>query len=309
MMPGQSLPLRLNVMLFQGVQNLPLYAAQQKGFFAGRGLEVDLPVAPNSEELRNGLAEGRYQIVHTSVDNAVAMTEQSKVDTVVFIGGDNGFNHLFVQPDVESLAELRGKTVVVDAPDTAFALILYKVLKNHGLNRGDYTVKSLGATRFRLEGMQKDNSYKAAMLNLPFAIHAQRAGLKEMGVAVDMIGPYQSTTGFALRSWASENDGVLARYTQAYVEGLRWTLDPSNRAEAIGMLAAGLNLPQDIATRCYEIATDPLGGFAIDAKLDMPGFRNVLALRAEIEGQWGGNPPPPERYIDLSYYERAMQGL
>ncbi len=309
MTPRQTPTLRLNVMLFQGVQNLPLYAAQQKGFFAGRGLAVDLPVAPNSEELRNGLAEGRYQIVHTSVDNAVAMAELAKVDTLVFIGGDNGFNHLFVQPDVGSLADLRGKTVVVDAPDTAFALILYKVLKNHGLNRGDYAVKSLGATRFRLEGMRDEKSYKAAMLNLPFAIHAERAGLKDMGVAVDMIGPYQSTTGFALRSWASENAGVLVRYVQAYVEGLRWTLDPANRAEAIGMLAAGLYLPQDIATRCYEIAIDPQAGFAIDAKFDLPGFRNVLKLRAEIEGQWGGNPPPPERYIDLTYYERAMKGL
>jgi hypothetical protein len=35
----------------------------------------------------------------------------------------------------------------------------------------------------------------------------------------------------------------------------------------------------------------------------------VLQLRAEIEGQWGGNPPAPEKYLDLSYYEKAMTGL
>jgi hypothetical protein len=32
----------------------------------------------------------------------------------------------------------------------------------------------------------------------------------------------------------------------------------------------------------------------------------VLALRAEIEGQWGGRAPAPEKYIDLGYYDRAM---
>ena len=37
-----------------------------------------------------------------------------------------------------------------------------------------------------------------------------------------------------------------------------------------------------------------------------PGFRNALALRAEIEGQWGGKPPAPDRFVDLGYYERAM---
>jgi hypothetical protein len=36
----------------------------------------------------------------------------------------------------------------------------------------------------------------------------------------------------------------------------------------------------------------------------MAGFKNVLALRAEVEG---GQPADPQRYIDLSYYDRAMQ--
>jgi len=41
----------------------------------------------------------------------------------------------------------------------------------------------------------------------------------------------------------------------------------------------------------------------------MEGFKNVLKLRAEIEGQWGGNAPPPEKYVDLSYYNRALSGI
>jgi hypothetical protein len=52
---------------------------------------------------------------------------------------------------------------------------------------------------------------------------------------------------------------------------------------------------------------DPKFGLAPDARFDLAGFKNVLALRAEIEGDWGGKPPAPERYIDLSYYERALK--
>ena len=51
--------------------------------------------------------------------------------------------------------------------------------------------------------------------------------------------------------------------------------------------------------------TVPKFGLAADAQFNLAGFRNVLALRAEIEGDWGGTPPAPERYIDLSYYEKA----
>jgi hypothetical protein len=48
---------------------------------------------------------------------------------------------------------------------------------------------------------------------------------------------------------------------------------------------------------------DPGFGFAPDARFDLAGFKNALALRAEIEG---GSPAAPERYIDLGYYERAL---
>jgi ABC-type nitrate/sulfonate/bicarbonate transport system substrate-binding protein len=70
----------VTTMVFAGVQNLPLFAAQHNGFFARRGLTVDQRIAPGSQELRDGLAQGRYQIVHTAVDNAVAMAEQARVD-------------------------------------------------------------------------------------------------------------------------------------------------------------------------------------------------------------------------------------
>ena len=31
------------------------------------------------------------------------------------------------------------------------------------------------------------------------------------------------------------------------------------------------------------------------------------ALRAEMEGMWGGVPPAPDKFIDLSYCERALR--
>jgi ABC-type nitrate/sulfonate/bicarbonate transport system substrate-binding protein len=299
----------LRIMVFQGVQNLPLVAAQAKGFFAKRGLSVEVKIAPNSDELRDGLAQGRYQIVHTAVDNAVAMVELAKVDVAVLMGGDNGWNNLYVQPEIRSYDDLRGKTVIVDAPNTAFALMVYKMLQLNGLRRSDYVVKPIGATPLRLQAMLKDNSYAAGMLNLPFSIRAERAGLKNMGVAVKAIGPYLSTAGFALRSWAPANADTLVRYIQAYIEGLRWALDATNKTEAVEMLVDWLKIPKDIAGQSYDVAADPQGGFARDAKVDSEGFKNVLKLRAEIEGQWGGAPPAAEKYLELSYYSRALSGL
>jgi ABC-type nitrate/sulfonate/bicarbonate transport system substrate-binding protein len=112
-----------------------------------------------------------------------------------------------------------------------------------------------------------------------------------------------------MRDWAKANSDTLVRYIRAYVEGRRWALDPKNKGEAVVLLADRLKLPAEIAAQSYAVATDPTEGMAKDAKLDMPGFNNVLKLRAEIEGQWGGTPPPAEKYLDLSYYEKALAGL
>lgn len=298
----------LEVIVFEGVQNLPLFAAQARGEFARRGVEINLHFTPNSWTLRDGLADGRYHVAHTAVDNAIAMVELAGKDVAVVMGGDSGFNALFLQPDVPSLEALRGRTVLVDAPNTAFALVLYRILALKGLQRSDYEAKSVGATPLRLKAMQEDRSAAAAILNLPFRIHAERAGLKNAGEATAFVGPYLSTSAFVLRPWARANADLLVRYLQSYVAGLRWALDPANRPAAIALLSERLRLEPSIAEQAYAIATAP-GGFALDGAVDMEGLQNVLRLRAQVEGQWGGVAPPAERYVELSYHEQALKGL
>jgi hypothetical protein len=52
---------------------------------------------------------------------------------------------------------------------------------------------------------------------------------------------------------------------------------------------------------------DPVSGFTPDARFDVEGFRNMLALRAEIERKADTEAVAPERYVDLHYYDRAMK--
>jgi len=300
---------QLKVMVFAGIQNLPFFVAEEKGLFAKRSLAVEVLIAPNSTQMREDLAQGRIQIAHGGSDNAVALAELGKADVAIVMGGDNGWNRLFAQPGIASVADLAGKTVIVDAPNTSYALLLYKMLGAAGLKRGDYEVKAVGATATRLQEMQKNKAYAASMLTPPYSLQAEQAGLKDMGAAVDAVGAYQATVGFVMRPWARENADTLTRYIGAHLDALRWLHDPANKAEATALLIARLKLPPDIAERAFAIAINDRDGFPKDAAIDMEGFRNVLRLRAEIEGQWGGTPPPPERYIEPSYRERALAGL
>lgn len=301
------MPTTLRVKVFPGAQNLPLYAGFDRGLFVGRGLKVELQFTSNSTELREGLAAGAFEITHGAVDNAVAMVELAGQDVVIVMGGDSSMNEFFVQPEVRSVADLKGRTLIVDAPNTAYALQAKKVLLDHGLKADrDYAVKPIGATPLRLKAMMDDKGNAATILNAPFSIQAQAGGLKSLGRLVDLIGPYQATGAFVMRAWAKSNSDMLERYLAAYLESLEWTLTPSNRNAATALLVKWLKLPDKIAEATYALLADPRFGLAPEAKFDLTGFNNMLALRAEIEGQWGGKPPAPERYFDLSYYERAL---
>ena len=146
----------------------------------------------------------------------------------------------------------------------------------------------------------------AAILNPPFAIHARRAGLKDMGAVVDTVGPYLGTVPYVLRGWAHANAGTLAAYLAAGIEGLRWMLDPANRAEAVRLAAERLNVPADIAAEILAAAAIRCSGLARDAAFDLEGFKTVLKLRARFEGRAAA---PPERYFDLSFHRQALASL
>ncbi|HXD42644.1 MAG TPA: hypothetical protein VN649_18910 [Ramlibacter sp.] len=272
-------------------------------------MEVDLQFTPNSVELRNGLAAGTFEVAYAAVDNAVAMREAAGQDVVILTGGDNSMNELFVQPDIASIDQLRGRTLIVDAPNTAYALQAKKILKSRGLQAGDYTVKQVGGTFQRVEAMRADRSNSASMLYPPYSLQAAQSGLRSLGKVTDLLGPYQASGAFVMRPWAQANGDLLERYLAAWIEGTRWALAPANREPATAILMQRLELSRPLGEATYAAVADPRNGLARDIAFDAAGFAAVLAIRAELEGQWGGTPPAQERFVDLQWYRRALQRL
>src|SRR5580698_2475882 len=298
-------PALLHVNTFPTARSLPFYVAVDRGFFARHGLKVELEFTESSERQREGLASGTVDIVHSAVDNAVAMIDVARTDIVIVSGGDSGTNEFYVQDTIKDYADIRGHAIVVDATNTAYALQAKKILLQHGLKDGaDSTLNPVGNGPRRLKALFDDKNNAGAILNLPFSLQAAAKGMRSLGRTTDMLGPYQAGGAFVRRAWARDNAATLENYLAAFVEALRWSLDPNNRAEAAAILVDKLKLPQDVAEKSLALMAEPGFGFARDAAFDMAGFKNVLALRAEVEG---GAPSDPQRYIDPSYYDRAMK--
>jgi ABC-type nitrate/sulfonate/bicarbonate transport system substrate-binding protein len=239
---------RLRVNTFPGPQNLALFVAQDKGLFAKRGLSVEISFTPNSQAQRDGLVKGTFEIAQAGVDNAVALVDAAKQDVVIVSGGSNGMNELIVRPQVKSYDDIRGKTVVVDAPNTAYAFLLYKMLALKGVTKGDYAVLPAGGCTQRLDAMREDTTRVAAMMNPPCNLIAAKEGYHSFGLATDVIGSYQADGAWVMRAWANGNSATLTKYLEAVIEGYRRGSNPLSPSISSSIL----KLPKNRSRRRWE---------------------------------------------------------
>jgi ABC-type nitrate/sulfonate/bicarbonate transport system substrate-binding protein len=183
-----STPLR--VIAFEGGWNLATWAAQRQGFFEANGVSVQLTYTPTSGYLIAGLYDGRFDIALASVDNFVAYQEgqgEAKLagepDFVVVMGGDNGLLSVVGGRNVNSLADLRGKTLSVDAMTTGLAFVLRELVVRGGVTESDVTYVRAGATATRYRDLVAGKQ-QATLLRTPFELLAAEQGLKVLATAV-----------------------------------------------------------------------------------------------------------------------------
>src|SRR2546422_545787 len=281
-------PQAVNVIVFPGGFNWPIWVAQEKGLFAKNGLDVKLTPTPSSVFQLTNLIEGKFDIAMTAIDNLIAYREgqgEAPVlgpDLIAFMGGDNGFLRLVAVPEVKALADLRNKTVSVDARTTGYAFVLFEMLERGGLVLDrDYTVERAGGVLQRFQALM-EKKHAATLLLSPFELQAEAKGFKRLGNATDVLGAYQGLVGGARKGWADANRDAVAGYIRAFAEAVDWLYDPRNRDEAVLIFRKNLpNVPEQGAQAAYGVLLAPSGGFQEKAQIDLEGVRTVLALRSK----------------------------
>ena len=298
----------LVVSAFPNAKAMPLWVGEAQGVFARFGIALTIDMTPGSDAQREKLLDGRIHIAQAAVDNALQLIVEGH-DVIIAMGGESGMNDFIVQADVNSFADLRGRALVVDAPNTAYALLARKILAGAGLEAGvDYQIRPIGNASMRFNAMLEDPFNAGGVMNPPFSSEAKLRGMKSLGRLTDLLGPYQAGGAFMLRAFAMQNTNIPENYIKAYVTCLRWVLDPANRTQGVDLLMARLSLTRDVASAAYDQLVEPGFGFQRDAKLDMEGVRQMLATRAQTQGH---SPRLDDltAYLDEAFYRRALAAL
>jgi len=306
-------PQIVNVIVFPGGFNWPIWVAQEKGLFAKNGLEVKITPTPSSVFQLTNLIDGKFDIAMTAIDNLIAYREgQGEAprlgpDLFAFMGGDNGFLRLVTVPEVGNYRELHGKALSVDALTTGYAFVLFEILARNRMQKDrDYTVVTAGGVLQRFQALM-EKKHAGTLLLSPFEVQAEAKGFHRLANAIDVLGRYQGLVGGARKSWAEQNRDAVVGYIRAYSDAVDWLYDPTNRDEALAIFMK--NLPgasAPAALTAYGILLGSTEGFQRKAKIDMEGVKTVLALRSKY-GQPRKSLSDPSPYYDPSFYDAAMK--
>jgi len=186
--PAQG-PSEVTVNVFPGGFNWGIYVAQERGLFEKNGIRVTVQATPGSVAQMTGLSEGKFDIAMTAVDNIVAYVEGQgeapigpQPEFFAFMGSDTGFLSLVAVSDVKTVADLKGRTLSVDALTTGYAFVLFDILRRSGLSEGDYKVDKVGGMVQRWNALH-ERKQDGTMLSTPYNILAKAAGFTQLATA------------------------------------------------------------------------------------------------------------------------------
>jgi len=307
---GACAPMQLRVSAFNGAWNLPIWAAQTQGFFEAVNLDVQVLFTKSSGALMQSLYAGDVEIALAGADNFLAYeegmgeVEVEKDDELrLVLGGDNGFLKLVARAPYRTVAQLRGKSIGVDALTTGFAFVAREILRRNGVSEASVNWLPIGGTETRYAALV-DQRCDATLLRLPYDLLAQAAGATILAGGEE-LGHYQGTVGAVRKRWAEERHEQLVAFIRGYARGLRWSVEPINRPAAIVELQARLSIADEVlAAAVLEELVAP-GGLQIDMQVDRAGITTVIELRE----RYGAGQRPmrdPDRYVDETYLRSTV---
>ncbi len=124
----------------------PLFIAEQKGFFLDHGADIKVQVIESAADRRSSLLADQIQCMSSTVDTHI-MTDAAGIDIVQVLALDtsDGGDGVIAKSEIESIADLKGKSVALDTTGGASFFWFQYLLREEGMTLDDLNVQSMGS--------------------------------------------------------------------------------------------------------------------------------------------------------------------
>src|SRR6266511_1853068 len=159
---------------------LPAWTAEKQGFFKQEGLDVKLEVYDASEKIFHDLRAGSHQIGIASIESVIA--EAYKGGSVRIVAGNakRPPHFIIAQPEIKSLADLKGKTIGVVSMHEGTTFFIADIAKAGGFKLSEVKVEAVGGSPTR-QRLLKERKIDAGLEPYPLSYEAEAAGFSNLG--------------------------------------------------------------------------------------------------------------------------------
>ena len=289
----------------RSVEQLPTYAASDKGFFTQEGIKTELVLIGSTDTLVQALIAGQLNVAIVDPSSAINAVERGA--SLKIVGGTVPIAAytLVGCPKYKSVKELKGTTIGVVSLVSGSTIFLKEMLKSEGLefNR-DYSIIQGGPTTQRLASLKGCNTSATMILggDLP---RAREFGFNEIARLHDYIPDLQFHTFIVDSRWAESNSEILVRYLKAMVQAMQWA--HAHKEEAAQLVTKHTSIPLKYTRVTVEEYLSQ-GIISRDGSVNREGFQRLIDLMGEK--LFKSRPyPGPDKYLDMSYLRRAHKDL
>jgi len=146
---------------------------------------------------------------------------------------------------IQTISDLKGKTIAVNAFGASTDLVLRVTLKKNGLDpKRDVRVVEVGFPA--MAAAIREKRVDCGILVLPFsAAEVPKGGLRAVFDETAAFGPYSVIFQAVSNNFLKSNMDAVKAYLADYVEGMQWLYKPENRPKAIELTAELTKSPRE----------------------------------------------------------------
>src|SRR5262245_10389266 len=161
----------------RSIYSLPVALAEREGLFRREGLDFQLviPIPGGSDRMIAALHDDTVDVTHVATPFLVRAALAGSDAVAIAAEFNDPIYSLVARPEINRIAELKGKVVGLADPGGSITYSMRKLLALHGLSEGDFRVKTVEGTPARLACLRRGDCV-AVPLGQPQDLLAQSEG-------------------------------------------------------------------------------------------------------------------------------------
>lgn len=221
---------------------VPLWIAQERGFFQKHGVDVETVLVRSASVLMSGLAAGDIKIASTGGSSVLTAAGGGLDVRIVANFASKAEADLIVRPGIRNPLDLRGGRFGVQSIGGTVWLFAMLGLEHLGLDalRDRISVMVLGDQPVLSQALEARTIDASVFTTRVFSRELRKKGFQSLA---ELNKPVAGGSIVVRQSYLQQNRGTVTNVLKGILEGAAFALNPTNRSLVFEMITKRLGNP------------------------------------------------------------------